>query len=347
MVQLADVQNEESTTLDAIQAALGQQEISAQAREEELTQLRVLRDSKVVNDADYERWKMASLSLWQTEVGRVSDSVYTLNRAYFYATGKTISKTKEIADYFDEIQASMMTGQYDPIMLAEDTTPSGLDKALNRQQSHIKTAVQATTISAKHGWDDYATGLLKNPDHFREVYEFRLADPDPEKAGFLRALNAQIHLKIALKDKSPTLIPLPVPMEILPSPTPGPEWLTDMAVTKIEFAQGPDAVGDSGLKFVLIHPGYGKLFRANGTCSVFDMRDPNTIAHLERTTSVGSIDPQWQTRPVEKVDTQGPSGYYAYYPVRTELLMMVRVTSKNWIDIPEITYIQIGLEQLR
>jgi hypothetical protein len=241
----------------------------------------------------------------------------------------------------------MMTGLYDPTMLAEDTTPAGLEKALARQQLHIKTAVEATTISATRGWNDYATSLARNPDHFREVYEFRLADPDPQKAGFLRALNAQIHLKIALKDEAPTLIPLPVPMEILPTQTPGPEWLTDMAITKIEFSQGPGAVGNSGLTFILVHPGYGKLFRADGTCSVFDMRDPNTIAQRQRTTPIGSIDPRWQTRPVEKIDTQGASGYYAFYPLRTELLLMVQVTSKNWKAIPEVKYLQIGLEELR
>lgn len=347
IAQLAEVQSQESKTLDAIQAALGQQAIAVQAQEEELAQLRDLRDSKVVNDADYERWKMASLSLWQSEVGRVSDSVYTLNRAYFYATGRTIDRTKAIADYFDEIQASMMTGLYDPTMLAEDTTPAGLEKALARQQLHIKMAVEATTISATRGWNDYATSLARNPDHFREVYEFRLADPDLQKAGFLRALNAQIRLKIALKDESPTLIPLPVPMEILPTQTPGPEWLTDMAITKIEFSQGAGAVGNSGLTFILVHPGYGKLFRADGTCSVFDMRDPNTIAQRQRTTPIGSIDPRWQTRPVEKIDTQGASGYYAFYPLRTELLLMVQVTSRNWKAIPEVKYLQIGLEQLR
>ncbi len=77
------------------------------------------------------------------------------------------------------------------------------------------------------------------------------------------------------------------------------------------------------------------------------MRDPGTIAQRERTTPIGSIDPQWQTRPVDRVDTQGASGYYAFYPLRTELLLMVQVTSKNWLAVPEIRYLQIGLEQLR
>ena len=347
LAQLADVQAQEAKTLDTIQSVLGQQAIAIQEQQEELAQLRDLRDSKVVNDADYERWKMASLSLWQSEVGRVSDSVYTLNRAYFYATGRTISRTREIADYFDEIQASLMTGLYDPTMLAEDTTPEGIAQALGRQQLHIKSALEATTLSANEGWDDYAKTLARNPDHFRDVYEYRLSDPDPQKAGFLRALNAQIRLAIALKKQAPTLIPLPVPMDILPAPTAGPEWLTDMAITKIDFSQGANAVGPSGLKFILVHPGYGKLFRADGTCSVFDMRDPSTFAQRERTTPVGSIDPGWQMRAVDKIDTQGSSGYYAFYPLRTELLLMVQVTSNNWKAIPEIKYLQIGLEQLR
>src|ERR1017187_4248285 len=48
----------------------------------------------------------------------------------------SISKSRQIAAYFDELQAALMTGLYDPTMLAEDSTLARLEKTLADHRDH-------------------------------------------------------------------------------------------------------------------------------------------------------------------------------------------------------------------
>src|ERR1017187_7656162 len=48
----------------------------------------------------------------------------------------SISKLPQIAAYFDELQAALMTGLYDPTMLAEDSTLARLEKTLADHRDH-------------------------------------------------------------------------------------------------------------------------------------------------------------------------------------------------------------------
>src|ERR1017187_8597390 len=77
----------------------------------------------------------------------------------------SISKLPQIAAYFDELQAALMTGLYDPTMLAEDSTLARLEKTLADHRDHRGQTGISLLRSRPSGLAE-AEGLLPHAARF-------------------------------------------------------------------------------------------------------------------------------------------------------------------------------------
>lgn len=348
--QLADLQKKESALVDEVNALMSSQNTLKETQERQLGLLKQLVDVKPQNDAEYERWRAAALALWQQEVSRVVHDTYVLRRAFFYATGGDIVLPKEAADYFNELQAAMMTGIYDPLIeVDEDDTAEQVGKKLELERTKLTTVLTATARTADSGLHDYLSDRGKQPLPFRESYELSKGNGNAEMDGFIDAINAQIQMQVAGSRTVDKMTALPVPLSFRLRPKKGPERLVAATVSSVTLKDSTDSVDQSGLTFYLNHPGYGTISWENGTCSIVDMRVPTADVSQTYTIPAPSINQEWVKNSPTRIDVLDRSSYYTYFPLHTDLLLWVQADKANhkWTVMPQVQSLTIGIEVLQ
>jgi hypothetical protein len=348
--KLADQQKKESELVDKVQQVLSSQTTLKETQQRQLGLLKQLVDVKPVNDAEYERWRAAGLALWQEEVSRVVHDSYVLRRAYFYATGGDIVLPREAADYFDELQAAMMTGIRDPLLeVDQDDTAVQVGAKLDLERTKLTAVLTATTTAADDGLRDYLSDRGKQPLPFRENYELSSESGDPQAQGFIAAINAQIQMQVAGNRTVDHMTALPIPVSYRIRPKKGPERLVTITITSVVLEDSTDSVDQSGLTFYLNHPGYGTISWENGTCSVVDMRVPTADVSQTYTVSATAINSEWMKNSPTRIDVLDRSSFYTYFPLHTDLLLWVQAdkAGHKWTVLPQLKSISIGIEVLQ
>lgn len=348
--QLADLQKKEDTLVGEVQATLSSQNTLKETQERQLGLLKQLVDVKPINDAEYERWRAVGLSLWQQEVARVVRDTYVLRRAYFYATGSDLVLPAQAADYFDQLQAAMMTGIADPLLeVDQDDSAEQVEAKLDLERTKLSAVLKATTETAKSGLQDYFSDRGKQPLPFRESYELDAASTDPEAKGFIAAVNAQIQMQLAGSRTVDQMTALPIPLQYRLRPRKGPERLISATITSVTLEDGADSLDQSGLTFYINHPGYGTISWEDSSCSVVDMRVPTADVSQTYTVPAITINSDWIKNSPTRIDALDRNSFYTYFPLHTDMLLWVQADKANhkWTVMPQLKSMTIGVEVLQ
>lgn len=120
-----------------------------------------------------------------------------------------------------------------------------------------------------------------------------------------------------------------------------------MRIVDVKFNVPTSAVGNGALSFVVVHPNYGEM-RRGAECFPVDFRVQPTDWRLF-TTTLEQVDPDWPRQRVEqiKINREQSNRYYTYLPARTPYHLLVNVVSKNWLALPKIERISLGLEVMQ
>lgn len=345
IAQLSTLSSEQSDLMDKMKAAIERQALASDSLQRERELLDTLLALNPGNDREISRWHANALALWQNATQRLARDAIVLRRAFRYETGQPLSLRADVLQFADELFAATWAGTYDPLATTADDKDTAA-KHLTSQRTQFAAAISALLAEVESGLSLHLSrGTLLRAR--RTPYEFRVGGSDLASQRFIEALNAQIAVQIAGQIDARRVMPMLIPIRWKPSVSKLPERLVDAKVLKVEFEQKPEAIGDSGLTFHVIHPFYGAMYR-DGHCSVFDMRDSTALQNsLDVITDIGAVNLGWLKEQPGVVDISALDNYYARPPLRTDYRMLVEVTSDRWRSLPKVKAITIGLEVLQ
>jgi hypothetical protein len=300
--------------------------------------------SDPVNDLDFYRWQTHSRELWIGELSRIADKAVVLRRSLFFETGKIPDGPADVLYFPEEYAAFLDYGDRDPF-----TAYSG-SELHNRLQSHLEreekkflVSIEALIRGVRAARDAYLSSRTE-ADVYRFSQRFRSKSSKDSEAAFVAALNGQIAQQIAFKQEIASVLPAPLPYE-LPDPiVPFPERLVTVKISGVKFVNPRIELHGSGLRFHILHPGYGRIIRG-GTCALFDLRIPGAVNVRPFITDINAVDPDWPREQPTRIQLTGTDRFYTHYPARTVYSVLAQVTSSdNWRRVPQIDEIEISFE---
>lgn len=307
----------------------------------------VLRVVNAKNDQESARWNASALALWQAEVERISAAVMTFKRSLYFESGSVPGGIPEVLDYPNELQSQISVGILDPFGGSGPLAPENdLRQRLGGQRNLFIASVQANYDAVVDAYRSYLDSR-NEADVYRQVFEIRGDSKDVVKRRFIQALNGQIAQQIVGGTSVQSLLPAYVPIELPIPASEYPERLVNAAIVDVKFNVPTENIGVGALQFVLTHPGYGEM-RRKDECFPADFR--RTPTDWRRfTTTLEQVTPKWTSRKPTKVEISESQSdrYYTYLPARTPYHLLVNVVSKNWLSLPRIESIHIGLEVMQ
>lgn len=303
-----------------------------------------LRTAVAKNDQEAARWNASALALWQAEVGRISTAVMTYKRSLYFEAGAVPAGVPEALDYPNELQSQMAAGILDPFGgVGPLATSQELQTRLGHQKAIFMTSAQANYAATVDAYRSYLDSR-NEADVYRRVFEIKADSTDVVKRRFIQAINGQITQQIVGGTSVQALLPAYIPIE-LPTPVSNyPERLIGATIVGVKFNVPAKNIGVGALDFVLIHPGYGEM-RREGECFAADFRQ-NPTDWKRFTTTFEQVNSDWISKKPTKVEISETKSdrYYTFLPARAPYHLLLNVVSKNWVTLPKVESIQIGLE---
>jgi hypothetical protein len=347
LTQIAEVEKERALEAETVQS-MARELLLLTTRTTELEETdEQLRAADAKNDQEATRWHAASLLLWSRQVDRISGMLATYRRSLYFESGRSPSGAPEVLDYPNALQARIANGVFDPFGGVGPASPKDVRRsALVTSKNRFIAAAKELHASIAVTYKDYLQ-TRNEADVYRRVFDFSSSSTDPIQQRFIAALNGQIAQQIVGRSPGRLVTELYIPMTLEQQITPIPERIVSVRVVDIEFTVPKSAVGNGAIGFVVIHPNFGEM-RRGAECFPADFRvQPTDWRRF--TTTLEQVDPGWARQKVESIviDEGHSNRYYTYLPARAPYHLLVNVVSANWVALPKIKKISIGLEVMQ
>jgi len=347
LTQIAEVEKARALEAETVQS-MARELLLLTTRATELEEMdEQLRAADAKNDQEATRWHAASLLLWSRQVDRISGMLATFRRSLYFESGRSPSGAPEVLDYPNALQGRIANGILDPFGGVGPASPKDVRRsALFTSKARFLVAATELHASIADTYKEYLQ-TRNEADVYRHVFDFSSSSNDPIKRRFIEALNGQIAQQIVGRSPGRMVAPLYVPLTLAPQVAGIPERIVSVRIVDVQFNVPKSAVGNGALAFIVIHPNYGEM-RRGIECFPADLRAQPTDWRLF-TTTLEQVDPSWPHGKVQPImiDEKHSNRYYTYLPARAPYHLLVNVVSKNWLALPKIERISLGLELMQ
>lgn len=366
--QYASNQTRQSQLMGELQGLIAKKDSSVTEIAETDNAIVDLTNIKPQNDLEWAQWTGRARYIWLAEMREIVRRIYILQRAFFFETGRELPLRSDITEFPSSLTSLLDAGAIDVLAPGTKVEVAQVRSHLQEQRKRIIAAAGSILSAARAGVDAH---LAKNQDKvpFERAAEFRRQDADPNRRAFIESLNAQIKLLIArqrlgyrsvisaseptivkgspaadhLEQRRPKLIPLYIPFLFAPSVLSDEQPLrfVKARVASVKWAAPETNVGDDGIEFTIIHPGYG-LIRSGRRSRFFDLRENDATNEVHHKTTAIML--KNGPRPFEPLKNVLGQNYYTYYPAVTDYFLAVEITSNNWRRPPILEEMTIAWE---
>lgn len=347
LAQVAEIEKARALEAETVQS-MARELFLLTTRSTELEEMdEQLRAADAKNDQEAARWHAASLLLWSRQVDRISSMLATYRRSLYFESGRSPSGAPEVLDYPNALQARIANGILDPFGGVGPASPKDVRRsALVTSKERFLVAAKELHASITDTYKEYLQ-TRNEADVYRRVFDFSSSSNDPIQRRFIEALNGQIAQQIVGRSAGNLVAPLYIPLTLASQVGSVPERVVSVRIVDVKFNVPTSAVGNGALSFVVVHPNYGEM-RRGAECFPVDFRVQPTDWRLF-TTTLEQVDPDWPRQRVEqiKINREQSNRYYTYLPARTPYHLLVNVVSKNWLALPKIERISLGLEVMQ